>query len=284
MIVCHTVDELRNKIKQVCKAGASIGLVPTMGALHEGHAALIKAAVENNDFVVVTIFVNPTQFGPTEDLDSYPRTLDADLSLAKQLGASLVFAPSAQAMYPSEEMTWVEVTGNLTKVLCGSSRPTHFRGVATIVSKLFNLVKPTRAYFGQKDAQQVQVLKRMVKDLFFDVELVIMPIIREADGLAKSSRNAYLSKEERQAALVLGRSLEKAQEQFKQGERKAKAFIDFVSGEIAKERLAKIDYVAVYQLPDLKQPSAIINGQSLLAVAVYFGQTRLIDNCILEER
>jgi pantoate--beta-alanine ligase len=168
-----------------------------MGALHEGHASLIRAANMENDLVVVSVFVNPTQFGPNEDLDSYPRTLEADCLIAEREGADIVFAPTAKEMYPSEDMTWVEVTGGITNVLCGRSRPTHFRGVTTVVSKLFNLAQPDRAYFGQKDAQQVQVLAKMVKDLFFNLQLRIMPIVREADGLAKSSRNTYLSPEER---------------------------------------------------------------------------------------
>ncbi len=197
MILCKTVAELRAELAIARNEGRTIGLVPTMGALHEGHASLIRAANMENDLVVVSVFVNPTQFGPNEDLDSYPRTLEADCLIAEREGADIVFAPTAKEMYPSEDMTWVEVTGGITNVLCGRSRPTHFRGVTTVVSKLFNLAQPDRAYFGQKDAQQVQVLAKMVKDLFFNLQLRIMPIVREADGLAKSSRNTYLSPEER---------------------------------------------------------------------------------------
>ena len=179
MKLVHTVAELREEVAAAKAQGLTIGLVPTMGALHEGHASLIKAANMENDFVVVSVFVNPTQFGPNEDLDAYPRTLEADCKLAESMGANVVFAPAPKEMYPSEDATWVEVTGEITKVLCGRTRPIHFRGVTTVVTKLFNLAQPDRAYFGQKDAQQVEVLKRMVKDLFFNIQLRIMPIVRE---------------------------------------------------------------------------------------------------------
>lgn len=284
MKLVKTVAELREEIAAAKLAGKTIGLVPTMGALHEGHASLIKAANMENDFVVVSVFVNPTQFGPNEDLEAYPRTLDADCKLAESMGADIVFAPSAKEMYPSEDMTWVEVTGNVTKVLCGRSRPIHFRGVTTVVSKLFNLAQPDRAYFGQKDAQQVEVLKRMVKDLFFNLQLRIMPIVREADGLAKSSRNTYLSASEHEAALVLSRSLKKAQERFSAGERDAAVLTEAVRAEIAAEPMSDIDYVEIYRLPELQPVDGPLTGSNLLAVAVKFGTTRLIDNVILEEK
>lgn len=284
MKLVKTVAELRAEVAAAKKANLSIGLVPTMGALHEGHASLIKAAHAENDFVVVSVFVNPTQFGPNEDLDAYPRTLEADCRLAEGMGADVVFAPSPKEMYPSEDMTWVEVTGEVTKVLCGRSRPIHFRGVTTVVSKLFNLAQPDRAYFGQKDAQQVEVLKRMVKDLFFNLELRVMPIIREADGLAKSSRNTYLSEQEHQAALVLSRSLQHAEESFAAGERNAAVLIEQVRKEIEAEPMSNIDYVEIYQLPELRPVSEPLTGSNLLAVAVKFGTTRLIDNVILEEK
>jgi pantoate--beta-alanine ligase len=284
MKLVKTVAELREEIAAAKLAGKTIGLVPTMGALHEGHASLIKAANMENDFVVVSVFVNPTQFGPNEDLEAYPRTLDADCKLAESMGADIVFAPSAKEMYPSEDMTWVEVTGNVTKVLCGRSRPIHFRGVTTVVSKLFNLAQPDRAYFGQKDAQQVEVLKRMVKDLFFNLQLRIMPIVREADGLAKSSRNTYLSASEHEAALVLSRSLKKAQERFAAGERDAAVLTEAVRAEIAAEPMSDIDYVEIYRLPELQPVEGPLTGSNLLAVAVKFGTTRLIDNVILEEK
>ena len=282
MILCKTVAELRNEIASAKAAGKTIGLVPTMGALHEGHASLVKAANKENDVVVVSVFVNPTQFGPTEDLDSYSRTLDADCKLAEAQGADIVFAPSPKEMYPSEDMTWVEVTGDVTKVLCGRSRPIHFRGVTTVVSKLFNLAQPDRAYFGQKDAQQVQVLKRMVKDLFFNLQLRIMPIVREADGLAKSSRNTYLSAEERQAGLILSKSLKHAKELFAAGERDPQKLVAATTAMIKTEPMADIDYVEIYQMPDLNECQTPMQGENLLALAVRFGTTRLIDNTILE--
>lgn len=282
MKLCKTVAELRTEVALAKVAGRSIGLVPTMGALHEGHGSLIAAARKENELVIVSVFVNPTQFGPGEDLDAYPRTLEADCLLAEQMGADIVFAPTPKEMYPSEDMTWVEVTGDITKVLCGCSRPIHFRGVTTVVSKLFNLAQPDRAYFGQKDAQQVQVIKRMVKDLFFDVQLRIMPIVREADGLAKSSRNTYLSPEERQAGLVLSRSLRQAEALFQQGERNGAELVEVVREMIAAEPLSEIDYVEIYELPDLTPLAGKITGPCLLAVAVRFGTTRLIDNIILE--
>ncbi|MCD7874563.1 MAG: pantoate--beta-alanine ligase [Acidaminococcaceae bacterium] len=282
MKLCKTVAELRTEVALAKVAGRSIGLVPTMGALHEGHGSLIAAARKENELVIVSVFVNPTQFGPGEDLDAYPRTLEADCLLAEQMGADIVFAPMPKEMYPSEDMTWVEVTGDITKVLCGRSRPIHFRGITTVVSKLFNLAQPDRAYFGQKDAQQVQVIKRMVKDLFFDVQLRIMPIVREADGLAKSSCNTYLSPEERQAGLVLSRSLRQAEALFQQGERNGAELVEVVREMIAAEPLSEIDYVEIYELPDLTPLAGKITGPCLLAVAVRFGTTRLIDNIILE--
>ncbi|MHC1715010.1 MAG: pantoate--beta-alanine ligase [Acidaminococcaceae bacterium] len=282
MILCKTVAELRSEIASAKVAGKTIGLVPTMGALHEGHASLVKAANQENDVVVVSVFVNPTQFGPTEDLDSYQRTLDADCKLAEAQGADIVFAPSPKEMYPSEDMTWVEVTGDVTKVLCGRSRPIHFRGVTTVVSKLFNLAQPDRAYFGQKDAQQVQVLKRMVKDLFFNLQLRIMPIVREADGLAKSSRNTYLSAEERQAGLILSKSLKHAKELFAAGESDPQKLVAATTAMIKTEPMADIDYVEIYQMPDLNECQTPMQGENLLALAVRFGKTRLIDNTILE--
>lgn len=283
MRLIHTVAELREEIALAKAQNLTIGLVPTMGALHEGHASLITAANRENDFVVVSVFVNPTQFGPNEDLDAYPRTLEADCKLAEEKGANVVFAPSPKEMYPSEDDTWVEVTGDITKVLCGRTRPIHFRGVTTVVTKLFNLAQPDRAYFGQKDAQQVEVLKRMVKDLFFPLELRVMPIIREKDGLAKSSRNTYLNESERTAALVLSRSLKAAKEMYAAGERDAEKIIAAVTEGIKVEPMSNIDYVEIYALPELKPIANPLKGSNLLAVAVKFGTTRLIDNVVLEE-
>ena len=284
MKLVHTVAELRDEVTAAKAQGLTIGLVPTMGALHEGHASLIAAANKENDFVVVSVFVNPTQFGPNEDLDAYPRTLEADCKLAEKMGANVVFAPSPKEMYPSADDTWVEVTGDITKVLCGRTRPIHFRGVTTVVTKLFNLAQPDRAYFGQKDAQQVEVLKRMVKDLFFPLQLRVMPIIREADGLAKSSRNTYLSQEEHTAALVLSRSLKAAKAMYEAGERDAVKITAAVTADIEKEPMSNIDYVEIYALPGLEPVSNPMVGSNLLAVAVKFGTTRLIDNVVLEEK
>ena len=262
MKLVHTVAELREEVAAAKAQGLTIGLVPTMGALHEGHASLIKAANMENDFVVVSVFVNPTQFGPNEDLDAYPRTLEADCKLAESMGANVVFAPAPKEMYPSEDATWVEVTGEITKVLCGRTRPIHFRGVTTVVTKLFNLVK----------------------DLFFNIQLRIMPIVREADGLAKSSRNTYLSEAEHKAALVLSRSLKAAKEQYEAGERDAAKITAAVTASIKEEPMSDIDYVEIYALPELKPVAAPMAGSNLLAVAVKFGTTRLIDNVVLEEK
>jgi pantoate--beta-alanine ligase len=284
MKLIKTVAELREEVALAKSKGETIGLVPTMGALHEGHASLIKAANMENDCIIVSVFVNPTQFAPNEDLDAYPRTLEADCILAEKMGADIVFAPSPKEIYPSEDDTWVEVTGDITKVLCGRSRPIHFRGVTTVVTKLFNLAQPDRAYFGQKDAQQVEVLKRMVKDLFFNIQLRIMPIVREKDGLAKSSRNTYLSNEERSAALVLNNSLSVAKKLFQQGERNKDTLISAVISGIKTEPLSDIDYVEIYALPELKPVTNPLQGSNLLAVAVKFGTTRLIDNVVLEEK
>lgn len=284
MILCQNVLELKHLVAKFKLNGKSIGLVPTMGALHEGHASLIKAAHAENDITIVSVFVNPTQFGPNEDYTTYPRTLAKDCTVAQEAGADIVFAPKKEDLYPHKDMTWVEVTGDITKVLCGRTRPIHFRGVTTVITKLFNLIMPNRAYFGLKDAQQTQVLQRMVEDLFFNVELRIMPIVREADGLAKSSRNVYLSPEERNAALVLSKSLKQAQTMFMQGERNSAEILKFVTNIIKSEPMSNIDYVEMYKLPGLLPVDEIITGKVLLAVAVKFGTTRLIDNVILGEK
>lgn len=282
MTIYQTVSEIKEFSARCRKEGKSIGLVPTMGALHEGHASLIKKAAEENDVVIVSVFVNPTQFAPNEDFDAYPRQLKEDAKKAEEAGATVIFAPAPKEMYPSSDMTWVEVTGDITKVLCGKTRPTHFRGVTTVVSKLFNLTMPDRAYFGQKDAQQVEVLRRMVKDLFFNVELRILPIVREEDGLAKSSRNIYLSDAERKAALVLSKSLIHAKELVLQGENRGDILIQKVREDIEAEPLADIDYIEIYGLPGLVPVTSPLTGRNLLALAVRFGTTRLIDNIVLE--
>ena len=284
MILCQNVAELKNLVANFKQDGKSIGLVPTMGALHEGHASLIKAAHAENNITIVSVFVNPTQFGPNEDYAAYPRTLEKDCTVAENAGADVVFAPKKEDLYPNKDMTWVEVTGDITKVLCGRTRPIHFRGVTTVITKLFNLTMPDRAYFGLKDAQQTQVLQRMVDDLFFNVNLRIMPIVREADGLAKSSRNVYLSPEERKAALILSKSLKHAQDLFLHGERNSAKIVDAVTQMIKSEPLSDIDYVEMYKLPGLLPVDEVISGKVLLALAVKFGTTRLIDNVILEDK
>lgn len=284
MILCQDVAKLRELVANFKKENKSIGLVPTMGALHEGHASLINASAKENDITIVSVFVNPTQFGPNEDYEAYPRTLENDCIVAQNAGADVVFAPKNKDLYPNEDMTWVEVTGDITKVLCGRTRPIHFRGVTTVVSKLFNLSRADRAYFGLKDAQQTEVLRRMVDDLFFNVKLRIMPIIREADGLAKSSRNTYLSPEERKSALILSKSLNLAKEAFTNGQRDVEAILNLVKDTIQTEKTSQIDYVEMYKLPGLKPVGNKIEGRVLLALAVKFGTTRLIDNVILEDK
>lgn len=270
------IKELRTLIKGWKREGLSVGFVPTMGALHEGHESLIKRAVAENDRVVVSVFVNPTQFGPNEDFDAYPRDINKDLNLCMNAGAAVVFNPEPSEMYFDNKSTIVSVS-NLTSVLCGAKRPGHFDGVCLVVSKLFNIVTPDRAYFGQKDAQQVAVLKRMVRDLNIDIEIIPCPIIREEDGLAKSSRNTYLSKEERKAALVLSRSLNLAKELFNGGERSAAKIKEAMIEEINKEPLAKIDYVEIVDSDSLENVENI-EKSILIPIAVYIGKTRLIDN------
>lgn len=284
MILCQDVAKLRELVANFKQENKSIGLVPTMGALHEGHASLINASEKENDITIVSVFVNPAQFRPNEDYEAYPRTLENDCIVAQNAGADVVFAPKNKDLYPNEDMTWVEVTGDITKVLCGRTRPIHFRGVTTVVSKLFNLSRADRAYFGLKDAQQTEVLRRMVDDLFFNVELRIMPIVREADGLAKSSRNTYLSPEERKSALILSKSLRLAKEAFTNGQRDVEAILNLVKDTIQSEKTSQIDYVEMYKLPGLKPVGNKIEGRVLLALAVKFGTTRLIDNVILEDK
>jgi pantoate--beta-alanine ligase len=253
-----------------------------MGALHEGHGSLIRAACSENDYVVVSNFVNPTQFGPTEDLAAYPRSLSADCRLAAEIGAQAVLAPEVSEMYPEGDCTWVEVRGHLTEILCARTRPTHFRGVTTVVAKLFNIVGPCRAYFGQKDGQQAQVIRRMITDLFMPVELRIMPLIREADGLALSSRNAYLSPEERRAALVLSRSLQEAKKMMEEGRRDKSTLLNHIIEKIEAEPLGTLDYAEIYQFPDLRETGETLSGRVFIGLAVKFGGARLIDNIVVD--
>ena len=280
MVVVSTVKEVREQVKSWKSQGLSVGFVPTMGYLHEGHESLIKRAVEENDKVVVSIFVNPIQFGPKEDLASYPRDLERDSEVCERAGANLIFHPENSEMYHDDFSTFVDMDG-LTKELCGKSRPIHFRGVCTVVNKLFNIVKPHKAYFGEKDAQQLAVIKRMVRDLNIDVEVIGCPIVREEDGLAKSSRNTYLSEQERQAATILNKSLKKAEKLISSGERSASKIINLIQSTIDTEPLAKVDYIQVVDSLSI-EPVEILERSVLVAIAVYIGKTRLIDNFTFE--
>lgn len=280
MKVVTTIDEVRAEVKAWKKEGKSIGFVPTMGYLHEGHGSLISTARKENDKVVVSIFVNPMQFGPTEDLESYPRDLEKDSAFCESLGADLIFHPEPSEMYHEGFSSFVDMSV-LTEELCGLSRPVHFRGVCTVVSKLFHIVQPDRAYFGQKDAQQLAVIRHMVDDLNMDIQIVGCPIIREADGLAKSSRNTYLSKEEREAALVLSKSIALGRGLVEDGETDTAKIVKAMSEFIEKEPLAKIDYVKAVDGPTMQQIPTV-KKPMLVAIAVYIGKTRLIDNFIYD--
>ena len=279
MQIVAAVEEVRKQVKTWRQEGLSVGLVPTMGYLHEGHKSLIDKAVEQNDRVVVSVFVNPIQFGPNEDLATYPRDLERDAALCENAGADLIFHPQPGDMYFDDFCTFIDMD-DLTKGLCGKSRPTHFRGVCTVVGKLFNIVQPDRAYFGQKDAQQLAVIRRMVRDLNFDLEIIGCPIVREEDGLAKSSRNTYLSPEERQAAVVLHKGLTKGEEMIRAGETSADKVKKAIRDIIEAEPLAKIDYVEIVDFDNV-QEKEVLDGQVLAAVAVYIGKTRQIDNFIV---
>lgn len=280
MNIVKTISEVRNEVKNWRKHGLSVGLVPTMGYLHEGHKSLIDRACKENDKVVVSVFVNPTQFGPGEDLATYPRDIQRDAALCEDAGAALIFNPEPEEMYFDDFHTYVTME-SLSDELCGKTRPIHFRGVCTVVSKLFHIVAPDRAYFGQKDAQQLAIIKRMVRDLNFDIEIVGCPIVRESDGLAKSSRNTYLNPEERKAALVLSKAVGLGQELIQKGERNADVIVEKMKQLIEEEPLAKIDYVQAVDAISI-QPVAEIKGTVLVAMAVYIGKTRLIDNFIYE--
>ena len=280
MKIAYTVEDVKSQVRQWKKEGLTVGLVPTMGYLHEGHESLIKRAVAENDRVVVSVFLNPTQFAPNEDLASYPRDFEADTKLCEGAGAALVFHPEPSEMYAEDACTFVDMTA-VTKELCGKSRPIHFRGVCTVVNKLMNISMADRAYFGQKDAQQLAVIRRMVRDLNMNVEVVGCPIIREADGLAKSSRNTYLSEEERKAGLVLSQAVMLGQKLVAEGEKSAVAVTGAMSELISAEPLAKIDYVSMVSWDSI-EPVETIEGPVLVAMAVYIGKTRLIDNFIYE--
>lgn len=277
--VIEKIDAMRAYIKEARLAGKKIGLVPTMGALHEGHLTLMRQAKEACDVVVASIFVNPTQFGPNEDFAAYPRKFENDCRLAEKVGVDVIFHPQPSEMYRPGYSTYVNVNG-ITDKLCGQSRTGHFQGVATVVTKLFNIVQPDLAFFGQKDAQQCLVIQRMTDDLNMDLRIVMVPTVRDENGLALSSRNAYLSPEERQAALVLSQSLQLADQAVKTGERNIAALQEMVRAKIQSEPRAEIDYIAIYQYPDLLTADTL-SDKALLALAVRFGKTRLIDNIIL---
>lgn len=281
MIIATTIAQVRAQVAAWKKEGLTVGLVPTMGYLHEGHASLVDEAVRQCDCVVASDFVNPTQFGPNEDLEAYPRDFDRDCALLEEHGCAMVFHPAVEEMYAPGAATYVEILSDMPKQLCGKTRPIHFRGVCTVVSKLFNIVTPDKAFFGQKDAQQLAIIRQMVRDLSYGIEIVGCPIVREADGLAKSSRNTYLSEAERQAALVLSESVFLGQKMVAEGETDANKIVAAMTEHIQAQPLAKIDYVSAVDGVTM-DPVDRIAGTVLVAMAVYIGKTRLIDNFIVE--
>lgn len=281
MKIVTTIQEVKDMVAGWRKQEQSIGFVPTMGYLHEGHGSLITEARKQNDKVVVSIFVNPMQFGPTEDLASYPRDLEKDSAFCESLGADLIFHPEPSEMYSDGFCSYVDMSV-LTEELCGLSRPVHFRGVCTVLTKLFNIVQPDRAYFGEKDAQQLAVVKHMVEDLNMNLEIIGCPIIREEDGLAKSSRNTYLSQEERQAALILSKTIFMGQKMVEEGETDAVKLVEAMKANIRTEPLAKTDYVKAVDGLTMQQVTEI-KAPTLVAIAVYIGKTRLIDNFIVKQ-
>lgn len=279
MQVVKTISEVREIVSSWRKEGLSVGLVPTMGFLHEGHQSLIEKSVSHNDRTVVSVFVNPIQFGPNEDLEAYPRDLEHDKALVEKAGGDLIFHPEPSEMYPGHFTSFIDTT-ETTELLCGAVRPIHFRGVCTVVGKLFNIVCPDRAYFGQKDAQQLATIRRFVRDLNFPIEIIPCPIIREEDGLAKSSRNTYLSPEERKAALILSKSLRLGREAIEKGEENPQRVINIIKENLSTEPLARIDYVEIVDFENIQRVEKI-EGETLVAIAVYIGKTRLIDNFII---
>jgi pantoate--beta-alanine ligase len=280
MKLVRSIAEMRALSRSARSSGARLGLVPTMGALHEGHVSLVRAAHEKSDLVAASIFVNPTQFGPNEDFAKYPRAPESDIALLEQEGVELVFAPSVEEMYPQGAVTWVEVE-ELSDRLCGKSRPGHFRGVTTVVAKLFHIAEPDLAFFGQKDAAQIAIIQRMVRDLNMPVAIEVCPIVREPDGLAISSRNAYLNPQERKSALVLYRSLMRIEKLFVSGERDSASLISAAKQEFAAEPAVRLDYIEVVD-PETLAPESAVTKRTLVAVAAFAGQTRLIDNFLLE--
>ena len=280
MRLVTTIDKMCAFRKATRKSGQRLGLVPTMGALHEGHLSLVRAAREKSDLVTVSIFVNPTQFGPNEDFAKYPRNLESDSALLQREKVDVIFTPSVEDMYPADAVTWVTVEG-MSDRLCGKSRPGHFRGVTTVVSKLFHIIEPDVAFFGQKDAAQVAIIRGMVRDLNMPVAIEVCPIVRESDGLALSSRNAYLNSGERKSALVLSRSLQRVQKLFDAGERDSAKLITAGEQEFAKEPSARLDYFEIVD-PDSLESISKISQRALIALAAFIGNTRLIDNIVLD--
>ena len=278
--ICTTIHEMREASRALRLAGKQLGFVPTLGALHDGHLSLVRSARASCDVVAASIFVNPTQFGPCEDLAKYPRPFDRDREMLEQEGVELLFAPAVEEMYPRGAVTWVTVE-ELSSKLDGLSRPGHFRGVTTVVAKLFHIVEPDAAFFGQKDAAQVAIIRRMVRDLNLAVKIVVCPIVREADGLAMSSRNAYLDPENRKRALVLHRALVRVQGLVEAGERDTSKLLAAGRAEVAKENAVRLDYFEIVN-PDTLDPVENISGNVLVAVAAYVGSTRLIDNILLD--
>lgn len=280
MKLIKTIEETRKEISQYRQKGASIALVPTMGALHEGHESLMERSLSENDITVVSIFVNPTQFGPNEDFDSYPRNLDQDLAICRKMGVDIVFAPDVNEMYPKDYDTFIEI-GSVATILEGASRPGHFRGVATVVSKLFNIITPDRAYFGQKDAQQVAVIRKMVYDLNIPVSIVPCPIIREQDGVAKSSRNQYLSEMERKQSVILSQTLQLGEELLRSGETDSRLILDKMKQNLETEQAARLEYIKIRDAKQLKEV-AQIDQPIFILIAAYIGSTRLIDNLFFD--
>lgn len=282
MVVVERIQDMKNIVKRLKKEGKSIGFVPTMGYLHEGHLSLVRFSKMQNDITIMSIFVNPIQFGPNEDYDRYPRDFERDKNLAEKEGVDYIFYPSVEEMYPEDFKTVVSVK-KITEIMCGKSRPGHFDGVATVVLKLFNIVNPDRAYFGQKDAQQLAVIKQMVKDLNLDVEIVPCPIVREQDGLAMSSRNVYLSEEERKSATVLYRALNLAKEMIEKGEKEVSRIKKAMEEMILKEKYTRIDYIEFVN-SDTFEVVSKVEGKVLIALAVFVGKARLIDNIVVEAK
>lgn len=281
MDIIKSIGDLRKAVRSARSAGRTIGVVPTMGYLHEGHLSLMRRARQENDLVVATVFVNPTQFGPNEDFDAYPRNTQRDIDLMRAENVDIAFMPEADALYPDGYATYVEVQGPMTQTLCSASRPGHFKGVTTIVAKLFHLTAAHRAYFGEKDAQQVAVIRQMARDLDFDLEIVACPTVREPDGLAMSSRNSYLSESQRTDAVVISQALFEARDMIAAGQTQADKVIDHIRTRIVAVAQADIDYLAVVDSNTLNDLE-VLDGLVLIAVAVKFGNTRLIDNLAID--